>query len=622
MRFVRLMLKLLVPLVLSTAAVMASPLADSGSPYLRLHADDPVKWRTWNADALAEARRDNRLLFFSIGYYACHWCHVMQRESFQDAEVAAYINRHYVPVKIDREVEPVLDGQMMHFMEATRGQGGWPLNVFLTPEGYPLVGTVYLPRDDFLEFVQRLQSRWQGQAPELAATARKGWDALYEAPPVNVPLSAPIAPAELRTRFVGTALQRADELSGGFGYETKFPQVPQLRGLLVSLARAPDARVEEFLRLTLDAMLDGGLRDHVGEGFFRYTVDPQWQIPHFEKMLYDNAQLARLYLEAAVVLDEPRYRDAGIDTLHFVLEVMASRAGGGYIASLSALDENDVEGGYYLWEPEAVRKAAGEHWPLVERAWGLELPRNLEAGYLPHLQHSVETLADQFEMDAADVIKALDATGKALRAQRESRGLPRDSKRLAGWNGLLLSALAAGGAAGDARSLGAARDLVAWMRESLWADDRLRRGVDADGRSLGAGVLADYAYVLDGAVAYARLTDDAAAWAWARELMETAWSRFQDEGLWTPDPGSLLPGQVMVRMTPDDVLPSATALMLAASDAVAEHFDDAALKGRVSDLAGTQTAALEQAPFAHPTLITRVLPTVLGDADRETAKSD
>jgi uncharacterized protein YyaL (SSP411 family) len=601
------MLNLLILLLLPTTAVTASPLADSGSPYLRLHAEDAVKWRTWDAEALAEARRSDRLLFLSIGYYACHWCHVMQRESFQDPTVGAYINRHYVPVKIDREVEPVLDEQMMQFMEATRGQGGWPLNVFLTPEGYPLVGTVYLPRDDFLDFVQRLQGRWQAQAPALAVTAREGWDALHDQPAVNKLLPAPLDPDELRARFVANALQRADELSGGFGYQTKFPHVPQLRGLLATLKYDREPRVDEFLRLTLDAMLNGGLRDHVGEGFFRYTVDPQWQIPHFEKMLYDNAQLARLYLEAAVILDEPRYRDAGLATLHFVLEVMGSRAGGGYIASLSALDENDVEGGYYLWEPEAVREAAGEHWPVVERAWGLDLPRSLEAGYLPHLQRPVEMLAAEFEMQTAGVIKVLDATASSLRAPRATRGLPRDGKRLAGWNGLLLSGLVEAGAAGDGRSLQAARDLVAWMRESLWKDGGLRRGVDADGRSLGPGVLADYAYVVEGIVAYARLTGDPAAWDWAEELANTAWSRFQEDGMWTPDPGSLLPGQVMVRMTPDDVLPSATALVLLASAAVAEHFDDADLKARVQQLADIHTTALEQAAFDHATFITRVL---------------
>ena len=593
---------------LTAVADGPSALADSGSPYLRLHASDPVKWQRWSPEALAQARASDRLVFLSIGYYACHWCHVMQRESFQDRAVAAYLNRHFISVKVDREVESVLDAQMMQFMEATRGQGGWPLSVFLTPEGYPLVGTVYLPRDDFLAFLQRLQARWGQQAPELTTTAREGWQELNGQAAARAALENRLPAAVLRERFVDAAMSRADELAGGFGYQSKFPSVPQLRGLLTAMHREPDPRVAAFVRMTLDAMRDGGLRDHVGEGFFRYTVDPQWQIPHFEKMLYDNAQLAQLYLEAAVILDDPVYRTTGIDTLHFVLDVMQSRHGKGYIASLSAVDDRDIEGGYYLWEPEVVEAVAGEQWTLVQAAWGMDQPRSLDAGYLPHLQNDLNTLAATLGLSAAELAAVLNRVERGLLERRAQRGLPRDDKRLAGWNGLLLSALALAADAGDARSAAAAKEMVTWFDEALWHEKTLWRGQDREGRSLGPGVLADYAYVAAGVVAHARSAGDDGAWRLARELVDSAWDRFYDAGRWTLDSTSLLPGDMALAMIPDDVQPSASATMLLASTAVARHFDDAALMARVKEASALQTNALTQAPFDHPSYITRVAP--------------
>ena len=582
-----------------------SPLADSGSPYLRLHADDPLAWRVWDASVLADAQRDNRLIFLSIGYYACHWCHVMQRESFQDAAVAAYVNKHFVAVKVDREVEPVLDERMMAFLEATRGQGGWPLNVFLTPEGHPLIGTVYQPRDDFLAFLQRLQQRWADDDAQLAAVAAGAWRELNAASPEALPLERPLNPAAARRGLLRQALAEADEFSGGFGNQSKFPLPARLAALL-ALPAGEREPLDAFLRTTLDAMRDGGLRDHVGEGFFRYTEDPFWEVPHFEKMLYDNAQLAALYLEAAAVLDEPAYRATGLATLGFMERALRHPAGG-YIASLSAVDDRDVEGGYYLFEADAVRRAAGADWPLVKAAWALERPAHFEAGHLLHLQAPPAALASRLEVTPGELAAALERTASGLRELRAARGLPRDEKRLTAWNGLALTALAAGAAADDAAAARAGRELLAFARESLWVEGALRRGLDEAGGSLGPGLLADYALLADGAVAWARHSGAAADWQFARELVQAAWAGFYADGRWQAQPDTLLPGQSAVLLLPDDVLPSATTALLAATAAVADHFDDGELAGRVAAARERQPQSLGPQPLLHGGYITRVL---------------
>jgi hypothetical protein len=481
----------------------AGRLAGHASPYLAMHADDPVEWREWGPAALAEARRQNRLLLVSVGYFACHWCHVMQRESYRDPEVARLLNANYIPVKVDRELNGALDAALQAFSERTRGRAGWPLNVFVTPEGHPLFAMQYAPREEFLRIATALAARWHSGADELKAAARAA-ARVEPAPPL---------PADLPAAFLDRALAEADLLRGGFGATAKFPQVPQLAALLELQSRQPNAELAGFLRLTLDQMAGRGLFDQVAGGFFRYTIDPDWQQPHFEKMLYDNAQLAALYLQAARFFGEPRYREVAVRALDFVLAQMA--ADGGFAASLSALDAQGIEGGAYLWPAERIRPLLSEtEWQAVRRFWVLDRPAEFAAGYLPFAHEPVTSAEAPLERAAL----------AKLAQARVGQAIPRDDKVLAGWNGLLLGALAESGRERRAHAE-VATALFRSMRDRFWTGRGLYKGLVAGGALIGAE-LEDYAYVAWGLWHYAQASGDAAARRLALQVQREAWRRF------------------------------------------------------------------------------------------------
>jgi uncharacterized protein len=331
----------------------ANKLAGHPSPYLALHGSDPVAWQEWNADSVARARRENKLLFVSVGYFACHWCHVMQRESYKNPAIAAQLNRDFIPVKVDRELHSGLDDALQTFSAQLNGISGWPLNAFVTPEGFPVYVILYAPPDEFGRLLTQLSGRWQSDKQGIRQLARQA--APREAPkPASVTLTSALA-GRAWQQFLAGVWQEADSLRGGFGEVSKFPMAPQLAALLLQQAQQPEPKLAEFLLLSFDQMAARGLRDHVGGGFFRYTVDPGWETPHFEKMLYDNAHLARLYLDAAQVLRQPRYRQIARETLDFMRGVLQDPAGGLY-ASTSAVDEAGREGAYYLWEPAELKQ--------------------------------------------------------------------------------------------------------------------------------------------------------------------------------------------------------------------------------------------------------------------------
>jgi uncharacterized protein YyaL (SSP411 family) len=562
--------------VLFTLAEAAGPtlhnrLAQHPSPYLAMHAGDPVHWQTWRRETLLEAQRLDRPLLVSIGYFACHWCHVMQRESFSDAGVAHLMNQYFVPVKVDRELEPALDTQLLEFVQMTRGHSGWPLNVILTPEGYPLLGFVYLPKDEFRALLEQFRGRWRDtpqQLRELARAALQEWGRLRTAEP-----AAPVTPGSAVTRLLAQAEQQRDELSGGFGQQSKFPMVPQLRALLDAHARRPDADTEAFLRLTLQGMAEQGLRDILGGGFFRYTVDPGWQTPHFEKMLYDNAQLAMLYFQAAGQFDEPAWHAVATDTLDFMLAEMR-RDDGAFISSLSAVDAQGREGYYYLWDRATLERVLNpRQLAAVSAAWLPDQPDELEYGNLPRWQGSAEAVARKLGWSPEVLTQVLASARVTLLAERRKRSLPADRKALAAWNGLALSALAAGYAAtGDTRYAQAARRLVDYLQTELIKDDSLLRARGA-GRVLAEASLEDYALVAQGlsdwqaqdphprtAQRIQRLTG---------RLLLAAWRRYYRNDRWLMNDEPLIPvleGQVAIE---DGPLPSASATIavLTRSDA-------------------------------------------------------
>jgi len=544
-------------------ALAANALAGNPSPYLAMHGQDPVEWRTWGTEALAEARRENKPLFVSSGYFACHWCHVMQRESYQNPQIAARLNRDFIPIKLDRELHPALDAYLIGFVERTAGQAGWPLNVFLTPEGYPLLGLTYAPPERFDALLAKVADVWSEDRDSLVELASRA--AVERARDRAAPPSANadrIPAAEMADRLKRQALLNADDLAGGFGRQTRFPMAPNLSALLDLQSRIPDEELAAFLRLTLDAMARKGLRDHLGGGFFRYTVDPDWQTPHFEKMLYTQALLVPLYLRAAEVLDEPAYRDVARDTLAFLLKVMKGE-GGAYIASLSAVDGAGVEGGYYLWRPEELKTLLDlDERRLIAAIWGVNGPPRLDGGYLPMGALDVTQAASKLGLSPEDGQRLLATARAKLLAARAGRSLPRDDKQLAGWNGLVLSALAAGRKAfDDAAYRVAGSGLSRYLRESLWDGKDLHRAVSPLGW-IGESTLEDYAFVARGLKDWGLVSGSEPDLALSRRLVGLAWERFYRDDGWLLSAVPLLPSIPAEPVLSDSPLPSPAAILI------------------------------------------------------------
>ena len=595
----------------------ANALARSASPYLRLHARDPVHWQEWSPELTARAGAEERLIFVSVGYFACHWCHVMQRESFSNPDAAALLNAHFVSVKVDRELDPALDAQLIRFVQATLGHAGWPLNVVLTPDGLPLFGFTYLPVGDFMRLLEQIASRWSADRDSLASAARNVTAMLESAGrPRPTERMAAAGVRALADAFTQQASETADGLAGGFGESQKFPSAPQLALLLDSQRREPVEALDGFLRLTFGAMASLGLRDQIGGGFFRYVTDPGWEVPHFEKMLYDNALLAELYFDAADVLDEPAFERIGMDTVAFMVRELAT-VDGGFFSSLSAVDAEDVEGGYYLFDADDLERVLdAEERRVVAAAWGFEGPSRIEHGYLPvQAAESSAEVARAAGMSVEDVTARLVSARKKLMAVRAGRELPRDEKRLAGWNGLALSALVrASFYPGGARLEAPIRGVVRLLVEEFWDESVLVRaradGTAGDGtgeESVTPATLQDYAYAARGLIAFARAQGDDAHWETARSIVEGAWERFHTADGWRLSDAPGLPFSGTEPAIADGPMPSPSAVLLDASMYVANHFDDEALRARARAALLAADPGLQPAAFFHATRIRAML---------------
>jgi len=435
-------------------ASASNQLAGHPSPYLALHADDPVHWQSWQAGVFAEARAGNRLVLVSVGYFSCHWCHVMQQQSYQDDETAGFLNQNFVSVKVDRELEPDLDQRLITFVEKVRGVAGWPLNVFVTPDGYPLTGFTYLPRDDFLRLLQHIDGEWKQNHLALSASARAFFELELQHSDAQIE-NQTMSSTALVDAFVAHAMRNADDLQGGFGDTSKFPNVPQLNALIDSmeLAQTTDSEIAEFVQLSLDMMASRNLKDHINDGFFRYTTDPDWHTPHFEKMLYDNALLAALYLKANRLWPGKNYATIALQTPDFV-EIQLKHPRGGYMSSLSAVDGDNRADGFLL-RPASTAKNAAQS--IVNRS----IQRKLQA--------------------------------------RGARSMPVDDKRLASWNAMTLNALTLATDV-DARFAGRAKALYQKMRELFIVEDTLIRF--AGNADIAAAVFEDYAHTANAFLRY------------------------------------------------------------------------------------------------------------------------
>jgi uncharacterized protein YyaL (SSP411 family) len=514
-------------------------LADETSPYLRQHADNPVDWYPWGDEAFAAARAADRPVLLSVGYASCHWCHVMAHESFEDPEVAALMNERFVNVKVDREERPDVDAVYMEATQALTGQGGWPMTVFLAPDGRPFFAGTYFPRTrrggmiSFPELLERIDEVWQTRRADLEEqagqiTAALGRSALLEPGPA-VPGAEAIAGA--RDQLV----RAHDDRWGGFGGAPKFPQAMSLDLLISVMARAEgtgdgsDGKGDEDARLavetSLDAMASGGIYDHVGGGFARYSVDDRWLVPHFEKMLYDQALLTRAYLHAWQVTGHERYLQVVEETIGYVLRDLR-HADGGFFSSEDA-DSEGVEGKFYVWTPDQVLDAldGDEAWAAEVSAWyGVTPGGNFEGATILNRMHARGELARPERIEEAR---------RRLFAARERRVRPGlDDKVLTEWNGLMLSALAEAAAATGRHdwrdaAVAAGDFLVHSLRRA--GDGRWLRSWQADGGARHLAYAADHAALVDAFVRLAEATGEARWVAEARNAADALVALFWDD---------------------------------------------------------------------------------------------
>ena len=492
---------------------VSNALAQETSPYLRQHAHNPVDWLPWGEEALRRARELDRPLLVSIGYSACHWCHVMERESFEDAATARAMNDNFVCVKVDREERPDVDALYMEAVQAMTGQGGWPLNVFVTPEQVPFYGGTYFPPEprhgmpSWRQVLAAVAEAWDGQREDIRAQGERmaaRLRATAELAPSTEPLQAAIldeAVAGLRSQF--------DSVNGGWGRAPKFPQAPVIELLL--------RRGETAMTLyTLRSMASGGIYDQIGGGFARYSVDAKWTVPHFEKMLYDNALLARAYLHEWQVNGDELLRRTCEETLEWALREMRAPDGGFYSA-LDA-DSEGVEGKFYVWGLDELREATGPDADAAVAWLGATAEGNWEG------TNVLESRGPEPDAETRSRIRA------ALLAARERRVRPGlDDKRLASWNALMISALAEAGAVfGRDDLIAAARETAAFVLDRMRdGDGRLLRTFNAGEARIGA-FLEDHAFMLEALLTLHEATFEDRWFAEARALGDAILARFAD----------------------------------------------------------------------------------------------
>ena len=512
---------------------MPNRLATEPSPYLLQHADNPVDWYPWGEEALEKARREDKPILLSIGYSACHWCHVMAHECFEDAEVAAVMNRLFVNIKVDREERPDLDQiyQSAHQLLTQRG-GGWPLTMFLAPDQTPFFAGTYFPRTQrhglpaFPDLMENIARAWRERREDVLAQNEAMRDALMHQQP------EPDARQTLSDTLFADALrdfaQAFDPVWGGFSRAPKFPRPAELAFLLREGQRDNHAQARDMALFTLRKMASGGVRDQLGGGFCRYSVDEQWAIPHFEKMLYDNGPLLHLYADAWALSGETLFRETAEDLVAWVLREMRAPEGGFY----SALDADTEghEGRFYVWTPDEARELLSEEeYAIAAYVYGFDRPANFEGRWNPVLARAVGEVAAELGVAGEDAEAWLTSARAKLFAAREQRVKPgRDDKQLTSWNALMIAGLAHAGRVMARRDwVEAAQAALDFLRGNLWRDGRLKASYK-NGEARLNGYLDDYAFLLDALLESMQAGYREADMAWARELADALLTNFED----------------------------------------------------------------------------------------------
>ena len=500
---------------------MSNHLANETSPYLLQHANNPVDWHPWGEEALQKAQAEGKPIFLSIGYSACHWCHVMAHESFEDERVAAILNEHFVSIKVDREERPDLDRIYMRAVQALTGSGGWPMSVFLTPDGQPFYGGTYFPptprygMPSFAQVLLSIADAWRNRRQELLA----GGQQLVNAIERQMAVAEGVKREDVKRETLEAAFENLsrsfDEVHGGWGGAPKFPQPMVLEFLLRYHHITGEPRARYMVSLTLDAMAYGGMYDQIGGGFHRYSVDDHWLIPHFEKMLYDNAQSARVYLHAWQVTGNPFHRIIAEETLDYVVREMTDGSTGGFYSTQDA-DSEGEEGKFFLWTPDEIQAVLGAEADTFMAAYNVTEEGNFEG-------RNILELANY-----ASLRTELTEARRKLFAAREQRGRPgRDEKVLTSWNGLMLAAFAEAARVlkrGDYRQV-AEHNARFLLREIRTSEGRLYHTWKA-GVAKVNGYLEDYAHLIEGLLELYQTTFDPRWYLATHELAEAMIEHF------------------------------------------------------------------------------------------------
>ncbi|GAB6071415.1 hypothetical protein JCM30760_25120 [Thiomicrorhabdus hydrogeniphila] len=507
---------------------------------MAMHGNDPVHWQLWNANVLKQAKQQNKLIFISSGYFACHWCHVMQRENYQNQTTAQLVNQYFIPVKIDRELNPELDKALIEFSEKATGQAGWPQHVILTPDGYPFSAFIYLPNQSFTNLLHKIVTLWQTQPKMIEQLAQKE---AQPNPQIKTNPSDPFFEQKFSHQLIKQTNHKKDDLSGGLKATNKFPEAPLLNTLL-TIKNLPN-ETQEWLILTLEQMQSQHLMDHINGGFYRYTVDPEWQTPHFEKMAYTNALLAKTFLLAGTRFKRTDFLQTAKTTLEFLRTQLYSPTTQLYQSSQSALDSKGNEGGSYLFSLQQLKQELTQkEFQTIYQAWSLEHSPPYELGWHPT------------PIKPNSIWKEI-----KQKLQTATTNIPTDSKSILGWNGLVLSALSQAYAVLKEDKYKHQANQLADTLSNLITQPSPPRALSNTGKFMGQANLQDYAFIKQG-------LEDYQAWLHTQKYTKTI--QFIDQAInrkfysvngWHYDATPILPQQTGEWAMPDNAIPSPTALI-------------------------------------------------------------
>lgn len=611
---------------------MPNALIHETSPYLLQHAHNPVDWRAWNEEAFERARAEDRLVFLSVGYSTCHWCHVMEHESFENARVAEVMNHHFINVKVDREERPDIDATYMAYVQATTGQGGWPMSVWLTPDGRPVFGGTYFPPEDrhgrpgFTRVCHELARLWRDDRGRMEEGAERAMEHLRRESEAGSTLRG-LPDAKVFGDFLDRCESMHDGKLGGFGGAPKFPRPVVVRALMQLMERygrdGEEGRMAwKMSDRTLRAMAAGGMHDHLGGGFHRYSVDRYWHVPHYEKMLYDQAQLAMAYLDGWQISAEPLFREVAEGIFRYVMQTLRDSGGAFHAAedadSLPAADAHHKrEGAFWTWEAAEIsallepRDAA-----IFSAAFGVKAEGNSRPESDPHGELEGQNtlframreddLAAMFDCTEAEIRERLAVAKSVLSEARDNRPPPhRDDKIVTAWNGLAIGALARGARLFEREDLAtAAEEAAGFLKRELWDGDSLFRSWRGHRGNVSA-FPADYVFLISGLIELHAVSADAGWLVWAEQLQQKLDADFWDASRTGYVMRSGIAGETLlvIREDYDGAEPSPNHLAVENLLKLATLLDEPAYQVRAEALLRAGSRALETQPFAVPLLL-------------------